>query len=756
MGKRLKWSADVPPALCAGQVPCVRTSGSSLPPRVSGVTTPDTTYSDPFEQFPNPSLARFRTRLASRRWRACTDPSFVSDRLEFAARKLTEEILSNSELASRCPVPDTVIETECGTVRVVPDDADLREVVVPPATALSTKEKCCGRQHENSRKAKKIVKLLRADQSLSPLPRKKVPSRIRCGDLRRCIRSIYPPELNPAQELSIKTSAKAEGRPCAHCLDLKTVEHLAAYRRSRLSPVGDVSDDHLYSFGRAFSANVPDGWNKRKIPYIPNGNASSGHKRREGGNWNSEGFSADCRVELVFSSGKPRVVTLYSSHNVEVLTPLHHSLYSFLKGRGWLLSGSPSPERLRHLRDGCRGDRWDSFDYESATDNIKTAYVRRAVEILINKGEGLSLDEVECLGVLSNLSFGGEQAQSGQPMGSPMSFPLLCLINKTVVDMALTDLLIEGSISFDEWTRHRCLINGDDLLTRSTSSGDLYSKIVSNGAHVGFRVNTSKTMQSREWAEINSTAFYDSGSIKEIKKTNVSALWMAAEVTDVLGFAQEATVRRCSFLKVALNNVSRLARQKVKNLGRLEIVNWNAAVGSKKLRVAIVSQPTSSVPDPVNLFPTELVSEEFDLSREEIGDTITAQVNLHRARQSWIKELPRKLVLNRRRKAVKAEQVGVASRREAERRLQCPGRPVESGKRVLSCLALRWKRKRKEALAAAGDNTPSSADWIVFDGESHSPWVQIQSHLKEWKNTARSPQKHHYDDDPDPGLVGLL
>lgn len=727
--------------------------GPLLSGRVGPVNSSDA--SSPYAHFPTPSLSRFRERLFLKRRRAELDPSFVSDRLEYVSEKLTEEILSSVELASRCPVPDTVIETSVGLVGVVPVENCWGEVPVPPAGTLSTKENTCGRQVENRRKAKKIVKLLRMDQSLHPT--RGVPTGICCGDLRTVVRSIYPSSLNPTQELSIKTSAKAEGRPCRFCLDLKTKEHLVAFKRSRLSPVDEPSQAHLDSFARAFSGNVPNGWNKRKVPYIPNGNASSGHTRREGGNWNSEGFSADCRTELVFSSGKPRVVTLYSSHNVEVLTPLHHSLYSFLKGRGWLLVGSPTDERLRHLRDGCRGDRWDSFDYESATDNIKTAYVRRAVEVLIDKGEGLTSDEVRCLRVLSNLSFGGDAAYTGQPMGSPMSFPLLCLVNKTVVDLALTDLLIEGSISFQEWSAHRCLINGDDLLTRSTSSGDLYSAIVSNGARVGLRVNKSKTMQSREWAEINSTAFYDSGSIKEMKKTNVSALWMAAEVTDVLGFAQEATVGGRAFVKVALNNVSRLARCKRKTLGWLEYWRRNLVVGSKKLMAAVVAQPTSSVPDPENLFPTEPMPDGFSLSREEVYDTVTAQVTRFRAHGSWKGLFGSKQALKQRRKAVKiSEPEGFVPKRWA-RQILCPRRPTGDRERVLSCLALRWKKKRKEMLAAKEGSYLDSADVVTFDGESCSPWVQMKRHLKEWKdNTARLPQRHPFEDDPGPCLGGLL
>jgi hypothetical protein len=490
-----------------------------------------------------------------------------------------------------------------------------------------------------------------------------------------------------------------------------------------------------------FARNIPDGWNKRKVAYIPNGHASAGRSRCRGGNWNRQEFSRDCEVSLVFSSGKPRVVTLYSSRNVEVLTPLHHSLYSFLKEKGWLLVGSPTCERLRHVRDGCHGAEWLSFDYESATDNIKIAYVRRAIEILIGKGEGLSSLEVDCLRVLSSLSLGGADAESGQPMGSPMSFPLLCLINKTVVDLALADLLTDGTIPFTEWVTHRCLINGDDLLTRSTSSGDLVAGIGVHGAEVGLKVNREKTMRSREYAEINSTVFHEGdGLIWEEKKTNVAALWMAEDVADVLGYAQEATVGKRAFLKVALNNVSRLARQKIKTYGWLDSFRWNAVVANRRLRQAVCSVPGSSVPSPPNLFPTEVVDHDLDLSREEVFEVITARVDQIRDRGSWAPVLREKTRARRLRKLVEAVPDPNPSRRKTERILRWKPPAVE-GDRVLSILATAWKNKRKEELLAEDKGTPvpHPSGVTVFDGESCSPWVQIRSLLNGWKKVPRVP-----------------
>jgi hypothetical protein len=505
------------------------------------------------------------------------------------------------------------------------------------------------------------------------------------------------------------------------------------YRDARLRDQ-DVDRQHLDLFARAFARNVPEGWNKRKVPYVPNGHATKDSARSDGGNWCSSEFSRDCRVDLVWSSGKPRVVTLYAERNVAVLTPLHHSLYSFLKGRNWLLVGSPTDERLRYLRSGCRGGKWLSFDYESATDNIKMAYVQRAIEILIDKGEGLSVEEVDCLRVVSSLRIGGAEACSGQPMGSPMSFPLLCLVNKTVLDLALTGLLIEGEVGIEEYAAHRCLINGDDLLTRSTSSGDLMSRVAEHGAKVGLRVNREKTMSSERWAEINSTAFEDvEGSIEVRKKTNVSALWMDAEVRDVLGFAMQATASSRGFGRVVAANASRLARQKIKTVGY--VPPWAKGVLLRKplFRRALTSGPSVDVPDPENLIDVEPEPEGFDVTRDEVFDVVTGEVTRLKQSGRWKTLFAERRKLARARKAVETVEGERADRKTAQKALQWK-RPKEE-KRVLRCLASYWKTKRKEELLAADRVLPApyGAEVVWFDGESSSPFTQIEQLLRTYK-----------------------
>lgn len=515
------------------------------------------------------------------------------------------------------------------------------KVAAPPPTS-------CTRMKRYKGKCKKIVKLLAVEQNLKPINRQ--PKNISCGTLRASVRSMYAQELTLVQELSIKTSMKVESQPCDFCKEHQESNKMELWKKSRTKETL-VSESELADFGIAFAKNIPQGWNKRKSPYVPNGHATKECGRRDGGNWNSGVFDDQVKIVQVHSSGKPRIVTLYSEHNVRVLTPLHNSLFSFLKGRNWLLVGSPTSERLRYLSEGCEGKVWHSFDYESATDNIKTAYVQRAVEILINKGEGLSEDEERCMRVMSQLSIEGEAASTGQPMGSPMSFPLLCLINKTVVDLALTDLLIEGEIGFKEWSRHRCLINGDDLLTKGTSSGDLVACVARRGAQIGLVTNREKTMSSPEYAEINSSVFKN---CTRQKKTNVAALWMGADVPDVLGFAHESCVSGRGFRMVVTNNASRLARNKIKTCVDLPFARKEILMSSKRLKTALMSRPSCDVPNATNLFPVVPVPAGYDLTREEENATLCREVEKAREKGVWRTLYQEKKQLLKRRRAVEA------------------------------------------------------------------------------------------------------
>jgi hypothetical protein len=453
---------------------------------------------------------------------------------------------------------------------------------------------------------------------------KEIPQQIICGGLRPAVRQCFVDQLSPIDELSFKTIQKLEKSCCKVC-EPRFLEKLSQWKEARFRPVA-VDVEHLSRFKRALRQNIEKGWDRRRAPFIPNGNATRRFRRREGGNWNEEEFSGECRYELVFSSGKPRIVTLYSAENTRRLAPLHYSLYDMLKRRGWLLVGEPTDQHVSSLT----GADFLSFDYSSATDNIKREYVKAAVEVLEEQADHLDDGEIEALRVLSNLIVDGRETFSGQPMGSVMSFPLLCVINKTVVDMALAAMLDRKEISFKEWTSHPLLVNGDDLLTREVrATTNLRGEVIKQGSEVGLVVNQEKTMVSERDGEINSTYFQDG---HKLRKFNASSLWMDAGVEDVLGFAAQATPDGKTFRKVVRRNLRTLAKQSDKHLTEIPLSLVAVCRKDKKIRAAITSLPVSVAPTKSGVISMDLRPENYNMSRDEEHNAMREEIERVRER----------------------------------------------------------------------------------------------------------------------------
>jgi hypothetical protein len=514
----------------------------------------------------------------------------------------------------------------------------------------------------------------------------------------------------------VKTAQKLE-KPCFEC-EQEALDKLRLWKESRFTRLEPVDPVHLGLFKRAMAVNVPYGWNEtaKYVPYIPTGHATRSFTRKEGGSWNEEDFETTCGLKSVLSSGKPRIVTLYSGANSEILRPLHVALYERLKEKGWLLVGSPTDEKVQAL--GASGV-YVSVDYTSATDNIRAEYCRAAIAVLKEKAVGLTPRQSEALDVLGHLRFcdGGEVATRGQPMGSLMSFPLLCLINKTVVDLAVLDRALSGEVSWKEFRAHRCLINGDDLLYREFgNSPDILAGILHHGSRVGFEVNSEKTMVSPDWAEVNSTAFFQG---RKQKKTNVAVLKWSSEVTDPVGFLADSVVHRAVFRELLLfwSTPIRNARRKIQ--GPLPTSFWSALW---QVKDALCWLPTAP-PAPPNPFPVVPKPAGYDLTREEEVCYISERV-------ARLKE-----------RGYKPAKSGRCSTRSGE--VQTIQRALRKEKpcvedNILKVLADAWEWKTKEKLRledeAANGPLDYSPEWCTacYEG-SHSLVQCITDKIKAFR-----------------------
>jgi len=583
-----------------------------------------------------------------------------------------------------------------------------------------------------------------------------IPETVICGGLRSAVRMCYDEKLSVLQELSIKTSQKVEKSCCDNCeprFDVKRIEWMRKMKKEV-----DVDEDHLARYRKLFSGNVPQGWNKKKYPYVPNGHATREHSRTTGGNWHREEFDESCHHTLVFSSGKPRVVTCYSSYNSQVLYPLHRSLYHYLQRRSWLLVGDPTNEHVSGLNG--TGD-YLSFDYVGATDNIKAEYVRAGIEILIEKSDGMSDDEKRCLRVLGNLKLNSRDKRQdeydistywdsnedefdrhrsdfprGQPMGSFMSFPLLCLTNKTIVDLSLTDLLEEGSITFSQWTAHRSLINGDDLLLREPDKKtNLRDRIIYNGGQVGMETNKEKCLQSQALAEVNSTLFTHE---KKEKKTNAKSLYPEKMTEDYLGMALESTTTIRGFVRVCRANASLIAKQKDKFLYKLPYPYQAACRKDRKIRKALFKRPLDSYDEVDNFFGVTEKPVGYDLTMCEERNIIEERVNQIRDGVVFKRSLETDDFFARKDLKMKPKQkredkkIRVVKIERSWRSLI--RRPKRNDKEyVLSCLAEAFEAERRWLLGE--DAVGYCSVDLITKGEHPSMIAALESHVKKPKTT---------------------
>jgi len=547
-----------------------------------------------------------------------------------------------------------------------------------------------------------------------------------CLSFRKTIRDQLPCNLTLVQELSVKTVSKLVRRGCVFCQ--KQIENVTEnYINERFTPV-EVDERKLKLFKRALSLNVDQGWNLAEEPYIPNGHCSLGASRKQGGNWNEEDFATHCNVMPILSQGKVRVVTVYSSRNSEILSPLHRALFGTLRRKGWLLVGPPTDSKVTDLNG--RGPLL-SYDYRAATDNIKAKYVEAAVEVLLEKSEGLTDEQVASLRVVCELRFAadGPVAFRGQPMGSLMSFPLLCLINKTVVDLALTTLLESKKVTFKEWTSHRCLINGDDLLLRSPVED--YKEYDSShrlwGDEVGLIVNEEKTMVSSEEGEINSTLFAK-GTV--VKKTNLSALYMSNCTDDVVGVAYEAASSVAEFRRFVALNARKLAYQEEKFPSSVPPAYRIALLSNKKIRRALRCRPSSNRPAEQGTLPMAEKPEGYDLSRSEECIAIREAVRRARDLRLWESKVqpPAKVeVALIEDKANDLSFVYRPRQRKPEREL------------ILGCCAQFWERKRKQHLFVAECESLDPPSQIVSDDTRIGAMLDC---LRAWKSARTHNQPH--------------
>jgi hypothetical protein len=349
-------------------------------------------------------------------------------------------------------------------------------------------------------------------------------ARMNSGDLRSAclIRSIY------------------ESKRCWQALPESLKEAAMQKHKKLLGSHEFTSSDGLYWIKRAVDCVIPPGSKYEPGPCVPTFSACLEHSKRDGGP--HKAFALDDKLPLFCASlaqewskeqqslvftealtkeenaveyqaiaepGKYRVITKGPGRSYTGLRPLQKYLLKRWKKQSFSTMSDDFEERLHAQMSKGEGD-YISGDYDSATDGMHIDATLTCLERII---ENLGIDN-SLLSKFARDTLGGVEIRypdgdvvkqtRGQLMGHPLSFPLLCIINLSVL-MRVKFLTKPKTLRSEPF-----FINGDDILFRGDTQDVLSWR--SFAGDVGLAVNEMKTYQHPKYYLINS--IFSKGGVK--------------------------------------------------------------------------------------------------------------------------------------------------------------------------------------------------------------------------------------------------
>lgn len=235
------------------------------------------------------------------------------------------------------------------------------------------------------------------------------------------------------------------------------------------------------------------------------------------------GDNLPAKIQAILEPMKVRVISKGPAFEYYATKSLQKAMHTALKSLGAfeLIGRKLKSEDLERLRTFAEPDHfWCSVDYSAATDglsaNLGQAILRRLCRRLPD------VDKEHASLVLghhqlyypenkgADMSWRGGPAQekgkapvgtqtNGQLMGSPLSFPILCLANILVFCLLHPDLSAGQVLQ-------RVLVNGDDMLYTGTS--ETWEKHIALSKSVGLKMSPGKAYIHKTYANANSTSFH--------------------------------------------------------------------------------------------------------------------------------------------------------------------------------------------------------------------------------------------------------
>jgi len=207
---------------------------------------------------------------------------------------------------------------------------------------------------------------------------------------------------------------------------------------------------------------------------------------------------------------KIRVITKGPPLTYTALKPLQRFLWKVLKCHpAFVLVGTPVTAAILQKQLGrglAEGEMFLSGDYQDATNELhgwvsETIADELAVVLQLSAVERRLFVRALTQHVFEGADGNWLPQETGQLMGSVVSFPVLCIANA-----ALTRYAMEQAAA-KKMPLHclKALFNGDDVVAKTTAEGCRLWRIVT--AFAGLKERVGKSYYSRDFLNVNSTNF---------------------------------------------------------------------------------------------------------------------------------------------------------------------------------------------------------------------------------------------------------
>jgi len=226
--------------------------------------------------------------------------------------------------------------------------------------------------------------------------------------------------------------------------------------------------------------------------------------------WTADDSKA--KVHALAEALKIRTITLGPSRLYSALLPVMHMMFRTLRADKRFCVGGPIlPEKISEILGNLLcGEKWLSGDYKAATDNLNaylTSVCAEAIAGQLNMPDaykkmfhaGLTGHQIALTTFKGRKEeiIGYQPQRSGQLMGSPVSFPILCIINFAVIWESYC--VANGEIPFKSM---KAIVNGDDcLFAANLGMKDAWEDLAKTA---GLTPSVGKTYWSEDVMVINS------------------------------------------------------------------------------------------------------------------------------------------------------------------------------------------------------------------------------------------------------------